>query len=96
MLDLKDDISELSSLSSYPRSPGASSQILPDCPVNRFQTVLDDDDDENSVLLSQSPSLIPLPNALPKRKQLLSRSWVWEKPEEPLGVLVVIRGIKYV
>jgi len=27
MLDLEDDISELSSVSSYPSSPGASSQI---------------------------------------------------------------------
>jgi len=60
ILDLEDDISELSSLSSYPRSLGASSQILLDDRSDISHVNLDDEDDEvNSFLSSRSPSPVP-------------------------------------
>lgn len=95
MSDLEDDISELSSLASYPSSPGASSQIPNDISGNISQVDVNDEDDVNSILLSQSASIAGIPNPPPKPKQLLPRSWVWGKPEEPLGLLVEICGIKY-
>ena len=43
MPDLEDDISELSSLYSYPSSPGASSRILLDIPSGVSQVYVDND-----------------------------------------------------
>ena len=84
VLDLEDEISELSSRSSYPGSPGAFSQILLDTPSGISQVYVDDDDDLNSVC-HHGTSLAPIPIVLHKRKQLLPRSWVWGKPKSPLG-----------
>ena len=47
MLDLYADISELSSCSSYPNSPSASSQILFDTTSGISQIFVDNDDDEH-------------------------------------------------
>jgi len=92
MLDLEDDIGQLSSLSSYPSSPRTSSQILLDDRSHISHVNLDDEDDEESRFLSSgSPSPIPTPLPLQKREQLIPRSLVWGKPEEPPGLLVEIR-----
>ena len=95
MSNLEDDISELSTLASYHSSPGASSQILIDISGDISQIDVDDNDDRNSILLARSPSIVGIPNPPPKRKQLLPRSGGWEKPKEPLELLVQIRAIKY-
>ena len=68
MPNLEDNISELSSLSSYPSSPGASSQILHNTLSDISQVYFDDDDEMNGVLSSWNPSLAPIPIVLPKRK----------------------------
>ena len=60
MSDLQDNISELSSLSSYPSSPGTSSQISLDTPSGVSQVYLDDNDTVNNVLSSWGP-LAPIP-----------------------------------
>ena len=49
MSDLEDDISKLTSLSSHPYSPGASSRILLDILSGISQVYVDDDDDLNSI-----------------------------------------------
>jgi hypothetical protein len=98
MPELEDDISELSSIFSYPGSPvSASHQIsLPDqSDVSHINS-----DDENPVVaysIRSSPSRItsPLPTQPPKRKQSTTRSWVWGKAEDPLGLPVEILGIRY-
>jgi len=92
ILDLEDDIGELSSLSSYPSSPGTSSQILLDDRSHIPRVNLDDEDDEVSRFLSSgSPSPVPTPLPLRGRKRLIPRFSVWGKPEGPLGLLVEIR-----
>jgi len=55
--------------------------------------------DENNQSLDrvlQSPRHSPILTRVPRRKQkgLASRSWVWGKAEEPLGLLMEIDGIK--
>jgi len=95
MFDLEDDISQLLSLASYPSSRRASSQVLIEISGDISQVDDNDDNDVNSILLSRSPSIAGIPNPPPKRKQLLPRSGVWGKPDEPLELLVAIRGIKY-
>ncbi|KAG0125927.1 hypothetical protein HOY82DRAFT_615804 [Tuber indicum] len=92
MTNLEDDASELSSLSSYPSSPGASysSLILPDSSDSFSHFNLDEDDDLSHDLSSQSPSRVSTPVPPCKRKKLGQCSWVWGKPEEPLGLSVEI------
>ena len=75
MLDLEDDISELSSLSSYPRSPRTSSQILLDDRSHIPRVNIDNEDDGvDRFLSSRSPSPLPLQ----KRKQSIPCSSVWQ------------------
>ena len=50
MPDLQDNMSVHSSLSAYPSSPGASSQILLDTPSDVSQVYLDDNDTVINVL----------------------------------------------
>jgi len=56
VLDLEDDISELSSLSCYPNSPGTSAQILLDDRSGISHVNLGDEDDEGSrfIIITQS------------------------------------------
>ncbi|KAG0133689.1 hypothetical protein HOY82DRAFT_603790 [Tuber indicum] len=93
MTDIEDDFSELSSLSSYPSSPGTFSQNLHDEWSDIFDIHFNDNNrNANPVLQSLSPSLVPTPVPLLKRKEPASCSWVWCKPEKPLGQLVEIDG----
>ena len=75
-----------------PSSPGTSSQILLDDRSDISPVGLGGGGDEvNRSLLSGSPSPVPAPLPLQKGKQLIMRSSVWGKLEEPLGLLVEIR-----
>jgi len=66
MSDLEDDISELSSLSSYPSSPGASSQIILDPPSDVSQA---DPDDNDNGLLSHPFLFFSIIHVMVKKKQ---------------------------
>ena len=95
MTDIEDDISELSSLSSYPSSSGIFSQNRRDETADIFDFGLDENN-QSVDRVPQSPSHSPILTPVPRRKRkgLASRSWVWGKAEEPLGLLVEIDGIK--
>ena len=94
MDDFEDDMSELSSIASYPSSPGIFSQNL----LEREDTInIPDISLESSmsqISSTRSASLVPPGTPYSKRKQVTPRSWVWGTPEEPLGLLVEVRGIK--
>jgi len=66
MDDLEDDISELSSISSYPSSPGSISQNL--LGETSDISYIGQEDDESQILSSRSASLAPTPTPQPKRK----------------------------
>ncbi|KAG0123758.1 hypothetical protein HOY82DRAFT_544042 [Tuber indicum] len=91
MTDIEDDFSELSSLSSYPRFPGTFSENLQNDLSDIFHIHFNDDKrNTNPFPQSPSPSLVPTPVLLVKRKESALYSWVLGKPEEPLGQLVEI------
>ena len=94
MDDFEDDISELSFIASYPSPPGNISQNLPDLENASDIPDIDPGCDRSQVSLSRSVSLVPTGTSQPKRKQLTPRSWVCGTPEELLGRLVEVRGIK--
>ncbi|RPA93508.1 hypothetical protein L873DRAFT_1815673 [Choiromyces venosus 120613-1] len=75
MQDLEDDISELSSIASYPSSPWSTSQIPLDH-MSNISLINIDDDDVNHILSSLSPGLISTLTQLQKRKQSTTHSWV--------------------
>ena len=93
MDDFGDNISELSSLASCPSSLAYSLWSLRENTNDISYTDLEDD--QGRILPSHSPSLVLIPIPQPKRKRLTPRSWVWASPEEPLGLLVEVGGIKY-
>ena len=94
MDDIEDDISELPSIAPHPSSPGNISQNLPELENASDIPDIDIGCDQSQVSLSRSVSLVPTGASQPKQKQWTPRSWVWGTPEEPLGVLVEVRGIK--
>ena len=73
MDDLKDDISELSLISSYSSSPGNTSQDLPELEDTCDIPGVDIESDASQILSSRSISLVATGTPQPKRKQLTLR-----------------------
>ena len=94
MDDFEDDISELISIASYPSSPGNISQNLHELENASSIPDIDLGCDRSQVSLWRSVSLVSTGITQLKRKQLTLRSCVWDTLEEPLGLLVEVRGIK--
>ena len=94
MDDFEDDINELSSIASYPSSLGRFSQNLLQLEDAINIPDINLESSPSQIASSQSVSLVPPGTPHSKGEQLTPRSWAWSTPEEPLGLLVEVRGIK--